>query len=205
LAKRKFFEDWKVTQVYLAQEGVCARCGASLEHGFHRHHKDGDPSNNSIDNLELLCPKCHMATLGRSLEEHREQERKVLDALNRLIEEIFQGKISGALADKAIDAIRLSLRVSRQINELDEGLESPPASIMLVKRLQESKILMNTYLEGWKQGFQEAWKFFYDQCYSRWFSTTIETEDSEDPVKVFYLPMTFPPDSTDATRKVKSE
>lgn len=26
------------------------------------HHKDGDKSNNELDNLELLCPNCHALT-----------------------------------------------------------------------------------------------------------------------------------------------
>ena len=115
-----------------------------------------------------------MATLGRSLEEHREQERKVLDALNRLIEEIFQGRISGALADKAIDAIRLSLRVSRQINELDEGLESPPVSILVAKKLLESRMLQQTYLEGWKEGFRAGWQQAVEELGGKVFDTVEE-------------------------------
>ncbi len=26
------------------------------------HHKDGDNTNNELDNLELLCPNCHALT-----------------------------------------------------------------------------------------------------------------------------------------------
>lgn len=30
-----------------------------------RHHKDGDPINNSPENILILCRKCHMITDGR--------------------------------------------------------------------------------------------------------------------------------------------
>lgn len=36
---------------------VCVRCG-SLE-GLEVHHKDGDPHNNILENLEFLCMPCH--------------------------------------------------------------------------------------------------------------------------------------------------
>jgi len=64
---RRSFPRWKVEQVYIAQDEVCVRCGNSLEYGLHRHHKDGNPANNSIDNLELLCPECYRATLGEAV------------------------------------------------------------------------------------------------------------------------------------------
>ncbi|MCP8313119.1 MAG: hypothetical protein H3Z53_01940 [archaeon] len=150
--KRKDFPKWKVEQVYIAQDGSCLKCGNSLEHGFHRHHKDGNPSNNEVSNLELLCAECHRATLGDAITEHRKQEEKVLNDLNKLIDECFAGKLSGATVERMMDAITLSLKVSRNLNKLDEGIESPPASIALLKRMQETKILQEAYLEGFKDG-----------------------------------------------------
>jgi hypothetical protein len=150
--ERRDFPRWKVEQVYIAQDGVCARCGNSLEHGFHRHHRDGNPLNNSIENLELLCPECHRATLGDALIEHRKQEEKVLNYLNKLIDECFAGRMSGAVVERMIEAITLSLKVSRNLNKIDEGIESPPASIVLLKRMQETRMLQEAYLEGFKDG-----------------------------------------------------
>lgn len=43
---RKILVHWK-----------CSDCGAS--DNLHVHHKDGDIHNNSILNLDLLCPTCH--------------------------------------------------------------------------------------------------------------------------------------------------
>lgn len=51
----------------LIKEGIkkhqCERCGCSEWIGqpipLELHHKDGDHYNNSLDNLEVLCPNCH--------------------------------------------------------------------------------------------------------------------------------------------------
>ena len=150
--ERKAFPTWKVEQVYIAQDGVCSKCSNSLEHGFHRHHKDGNHANNKIDNLELLCAECHRATLGDALAEHKKQEERALSSLNKLLDECFAGKISGAVVERMIEAITLSLKVSRSLNKIDGGIESPPASIALFKRMQETKVLQETYLEGFKDG-----------------------------------------------------
>jgi hypothetical protein len=45
------------------REYRCQCCGLSHWMGnlilLHIHHKDEDPTNNTIDNLEYLCPNCH--------------------------------------------------------------------------------------------------------------------------------------------------
>lgn len=38
---------------------VCARCGYARFEILQIHHKDRDRKNNSLDNLELICPNCH--------------------------------------------------------------------------------------------------------------------------------------------------
>ncbi|MEM3693907.1 MAG: hypothetical protein QXI39_07815 [Candidatus Bathyarchaeia archaeon] len=79
---------------------------------------------------------------------------KALNELNRLIDECFAGKLSGAIIERLIEAIKLSLKVSRSLNKIDDGIESPPASIELLKRLKETKILQEAYLEGFKDGIR---------------------------------------------------
>ena len=153
---RKNFPKWKVEAVYYAQDGVCARCGGSLEKGFHRHHKDGNPMNNSIDNLELLCPECHRATLGDEIEKHRQMEARILEKLNTLIDYAFEGKLSGAQVERLLEAMKLALKISRKQAKYDEGLETPPASIVLLRKLKETKILQDIYLEGFKDGVRYA-------------------------------------------------
>lgn len=43
--------------------GACERCGVSLvdasKSHWAGHHKDHDRTNNTIDNLEVLCKRCH--------------------------------------------------------------------------------------------------------------------------------------------------
>jgi hypothetical protein len=151
-SERRDFPRWKVEQVYIAQDGACARCGSSLEHGFHRHHKDGNPANNSIENLELLCPECHRATFGEAIINHRKQEEKILNDLNKLIDECFAGRLSGAVVERLIEAMKMSLKISRSLNRIDQGIESPPASITLIKKVQETRMLQEAYLEGFKDG-----------------------------------------------------
>lgn len=54
----------------LIEEGVkewrCERCNNTEWLGdkipLELHHKDGDRTNNELDNLELLCPNCHAFT-----------------------------------------------------------------------------------------------------------------------------------------------
>lgn len=39
--------------------GKCERCGFSKTKILEVHHRDRNPSNNSLENLELICPNCH--------------------------------------------------------------------------------------------------------------------------------------------------
>lgn len=48
------------------KENRCELCGITEWEGkplsMQLHHKDGDGTNNELDNLELLCPNCHAQT-----------------------------------------------------------------------------------------------------------------------------------------------
>jgi hypothetical protein len=40
------------------------------------HHKDGDNTNNDIENLQLLCPNCHALTdtyRGKNIQKHKQK------------------------------------------------------------------------------------------------------------------------------------
>lgn len=42
----------------LKLSGPCERCGNPR--GLHVHHRDNNPFNNELDNLERICPSCHL-------------------------------------------------------------------------------------------------------------------------------------------------
>lgn len=154
--ERKDFQVWKVTVAYVSQDGICLKCGNSLEHGFHRHHVDGDHGNNSLENLELRCKECHHASYrGRKkkdLGEHRIQEKAILEQLNQLIGDGIAGKLSGASAERLMEAMALAMKVSKRVNDIDIDIEYPPPAITLMKRLMETQTLSETFLDGFKRG-----------------------------------------------------
>lgn len=47
-------------------EDACAECGATTWLGqplsLHLHHVNGDPHDNRLENLQILCPNCHSQT-----------------------------------------------------------------------------------------------------------------------------------------------
>lgn len=52
------------------KESKCEICGISEWYGImlplELHHKDGDHYNNSLENLQILCPNCHSIQEGNS-------------------------------------------------------------------------------------------------------------------------------------------
>ena len=48
------------------------------------HHLDGDPRNNDMSNLVLLCPKCHSSVMERLSETRRKDyAKKVAESLDK--------------------------------------------------------------------------------------------------------------------------
>lgn len=70
LNNEKNISSWKMKQLLFRDnliENVCSECGLSGEWNgkpisLHLDHIDGNSSNNSLDNLRLLCPNCHSQT-----------------------------------------------------------------------------------------------------------------------------------------------
>lgn len=57
-SKVKYYKALKIR--LLKMRGmVCERCGYNKFEILQVHHKDRNESNNSLDNLELICPNCH--------------------------------------------------------------------------------------------------------------------------------------------------
>ncbi len=69
LVHKKLENTWRLRN-RLVSEGAkvhrCEHCQNSEWQGelipLELHHKDGDRTNNALDNIELLCPNCHALT-----------------------------------------------------------------------------------------------------------------------------------------------
>lgn len=76
LLKRLISERYKVYK--------CEICGVSEWMGkyisLQLHHKDGDHNNNSLENLQILCPNCHSQTssyAGKNSHKHRDKKKNI--------------------------------------------------------------------------------------------------------------------------------
>lgn len=62
----------------------CPVCGENMVLTFEKHHIDGNPNNNSKDNLVKLCASCHAITYNaRSREETKKAFKKRHDGWKR--------------------------------------------------------------------------------------------------------------------------
>lgn len=147
MSERKDFEPWQVELVYKLQDGCCSKCGNPLLPGFHRHHKDGNASNNSIKNLELFCMVCHGGEHFKTLQE---QKKKHLVELDDAIKMSLEGKLSGAAAGKLLDAIKLALSLERQVYGLE--VEQAPPNVRLESYTTVTEHGLREYEKGIKKG-----------------------------------------------------
>jgi hypothetical protein len=144
---RRDFEKWSIEEVFKLQEGTCHKCGNPLGSGFHRHHKDGNNANNTVGNLELLCPRCHG---GEAFGTFVKQMAKLNDDANLLIKKALDGDIAGTVIEKTLDTIKLSLSLNSQL--YGYGIEKPPASIQAQQYVESSRILLEQWEDATKQG-----------------------------------------------------
>jgi len=147
LTKRKDFSKWAVEVVYQQQQGACPRCGKPLLAGFHRHHKDGDNTNNSVENLELLCLVCHGSKQWNTLQE---QKKKHIGELDTLINKAINEGMAGTLVDKLLDSIKLALSLEKQVYGLDT--EEVPVSIRMESYITVAEHSLEEYIKGIKEG-----------------------------------------------------
>jgi hypothetical protein len=57
-SKVKYYKALK-SRLLKARGNMCEICGYARFEILEVHHKDRDRINNSLDNLELICPNCH--------------------------------------------------------------------------------------------------------------------------------------------------
>ena len=160
MKERKDFPDWVVKQVYIEQDGVCTRCGGSLEKGFHRHHKDGNPANNSPENLELLCPDCHYITFKKeAYTAHKQLEEDLLHTLHAAIHKVANKELSGSALERIIMGISKALSLSRHLRGLNDPMERLPELHM-----QEAHVKLYDYERGFEEGLKHGIEIVKKTC-----------------------------------------
>ena len=144
--ERKNFSIKIVEEIFEECGGCCQKCGKSLQYGMHQHHKDGDSSNNSKENCQLLCPSCHG---GEKYATYLKQKEAVIADLETLIK---NETVSGATVDKKLDAIKLVLSLQGQIYN-DAPLQPP-----IQQRLKDYELVMQHGLEKYEEGYIDGLK-----------------------------------------------
>lgn len=149
--KRKDFEQWKISIVYNACEGLCFKCGKPLSKKFHRHHIDGDHSNNSIENLKLYCAVCHG---GEAYTTYIKQKKEVIGEVGALVQALVKKEISGSGGQVAYEALKLKLSLIEQCYPTE--LEGVPVDIRVRNYLVGSGILLKEYEKGVREGMNKG-------------------------------------------------
>jgi len=161
IGRRKDFPQYIIDICYEKQQGQCNSCGNAINKGFYRDHIDGDHSNITLKNLQLLCGDCHRTKTSQDAQEkwknHKAQEQRVLNSLNKLIDEVFTtGKLGGPILERMETLLMDSLKVSKSLNEIDKGMEYPPSRILMAQKIAESKMTTEAYVKGVMEGAQIA-------------------------------------------------
>lgn len=58
-------------QVWVRDTGTCQLCGKVIAGLFHVDHKDEDPKNNDMSNLQLAHPACHSVKTAKARNHQR--------------------------------------------------------------------------------------------------------------------------------------
>lgn len=76
--KRRNFTRLQAEEVYEKQNGLCDKCQKPFQlYQLHKHHQDGDESNNKTENLRLLCSPCHHSEPFQPDDKRRNNTHKV--------------------------------------------------------------------------------------------------------------------------------
>lgn len=152
--KRKNFSTKVIEEVFEEQGRCCGKCGNSLLNGYHAHHKNGKPEDNSKENCQLLCRGCHG---GEQYQTLQAKKKLVIEDIDSLVETGINGKASGATLDKLLDAIKLKLSLLRQVHEDD--ILQVPNSVKLETYASVMEHGLREYEKGFKNGFNKGLEF----------------------------------------------
>ena len=89
--RRRSISKSDIRKLWERQKGRCARCGKKLNpHAYHVDHKRplALGGSNSIRNLQLLCPECHMLKTQedrKKISKKRRKKSKDIFDINELL------------------------------------------------------------------------------------------------------------------------
>lgn len=113
------------------KKNICERCGISEWQGsplnIQLHHIDGNPDNNSLENLQMLCPNCHSQT-DSYCGNKKEKQKYYCPDCGKEINKTSTRCVSCAL--KARGATKVTLSKEELQNLLDEGYNKVQISKM---------------------------------------------------------------------------
>ena len=142
--KRKNFSIKIINEVFEEQGRSCGKCGNPILHGYHVHHIDGNNTNVSKENCQLLCKACHGSEQYKTLQL---QKAKAVENLDKLVATGLAKELAGAVIEKLLDAIKLELSLTSQLYE-EEYFSGPPEI-----KLEYSYVIAENGLKRYEEGY----------------------------------------------------
>lgn len=123
------------------REHRCECCGLSEWNGIpitlQAHHKDGDKTNNELENLQLLCPNCHSQTdnyCSKNINKAPISDEALIEALQTQ-PSIRQALLSVGLSDGSVNYKRARSLLTRE-------------DVVLPEKVHTSKRFSEEYSDG---------------------------------------------------------
>lgn len=145
--ERKNFDTKTIEEVLGEQGMACGKCGKSLMYGYHAHHKNGDNTDNSKENCQLLCKSCHGAKQYETLQL---QKQAVITDLDSMIKKGVEGGLAGTIIERLLDAIKLKLSLQGQV------YDDPPLELPIELRMKDYQTVMQHGLQEYERGIKDG-------------------------------------------------
>ena len=157
-SQRRNFPKATVREVLEEQGALCMECGSFLAKGFHQHHRDGDHTNISKDNLVILCPRCHRAKAGETsnLQQYRKVQKQAMEQFDEIIKQsLAEGsKLSASHIREIGVNIKEKLKEAWRYYDFGEYPEPLPADIAKLYDTSQELELLQEYRRGFEDGLK---------------------------------------------------
>lgn len=137
-----------IEKTLVKQGNCCSKCGLPLTYGYVAHHSDGNNSNISEDNCQLLHPRCHESEQYATLKKQRESILTHIQ--NTLVTALSPQGLAGAALKEIAGLIDKEISMVNQVYGL-EHFELPAN-----QRIEYSQAVAQANLEAYQQGYLEC-------------------------------------------------